>query len=206
MFMRLAVLVVCLLLPAAAFAAGGHDALGCTGCHGIHTAKDSIIFAVEANKKDVNPKTKQPYGGVTALCLGCHETPEKGGQGIKPISGHMSHPYGISSVNPKIARLPEGTLRDGSFECIGCHDPHPSNPFYKYLRFDPGANGSNIGNFCAACHPMKADPKTAGAKPRAFSSMNEQLYGTDAMVEIQRTESTSAPAPKKTAPAKKRAQ
>jgi predicted CXXCH cytochrome family protein len=187
------VAVMLFLVPAAAFAAGGHDGLECTGCHALHTAKaGDLIFAVEPNKKDINPRTKQPYSGVTALCLGCHETPEKGGQGIKPIGAHASHPYGLSSVNPKVARVPADFLRDGKFECIGCHDPHPSNTNYKYLRIDTGG-GSKMEEFCAACHPMKADPKAASAataKLRLFNSMDEGLYkGSDAVA--------AAPTPKK---------
>jgi predicted CXXCH cytochrome family protein len=183
------------LVPVIVFAAGAHDGLECTGCHALHTAKESnLIFAVDANRKDVNPKTKQPYGGITALCLGCHESPEKGGQGIKPIDGHMSHPYGISSINPKVARVPGELLRDGKFECISCHDPHPSNPNYKYLRIDT-ANGSKMNIFCAACHPMKADPKSAAAKTRLFSSMDERGSGS-----TSDAEAAPAPAKKKANP------
>ncbi len=166
--------ILTLALPVAALAAGGHDGLSCTGCHALHTAKDgNLIFAVDANKKDINPRTKQPYSGITSLCLGCHQTPEKGGQGIKPIGGHVSHPYGLSAINSKVAHVPAELLRDGKFECIGCHDPHPSNPNYKYLRIDT-AGGAKMDVFCAACHPMKADPKSAAAaKTRMFSSMDE---------------------------------
>jgi hypothetical protein len=67
-------MVLALAVPAFAFAAGAHDGLNCVGCHGIHNAKGDIIFAVEPNKKAVNPNTKQPSTGTTALCLGCHET------------------------------------------------------------------------------------------------------------------------------------
>ena len=56
---------------------------------------------MDANKKDVKTKTKQPYSGITALCLGC-ESPEKGGQGIKPIAGRVS--LALSSINAKMAR------------------------------------------------------------------------------------------------------
>ncbi len=185
-----AVVVVC-LVPMMVFAAGAHDSLECTGCHAIHTAKDgTLIFAVEANKKDINPRTKQPYGGITALCLGCHEAPEKGGQGIKPIDSHVSHPYGLNVVNSKVARVPAELLRDGKFECISCHDPHPSNPNYKYLRVDT-ANGSKMSVFCAACHPMKADPKSA-VKATLFSSMDENKgAGSEA------APAAPAPAPRK---------
>jgi len=171
---RIMIVAVFLLLPLSGFAAGGHDGLVCTGCHGIHTAKDTIIFVVPANKSDINPRTKQPFVGTTALCLGCHETPEKGGMGIKPIDGHMSHPYGLDSVNAKVASVPAELLRDGRFECVGCHDPHPSNINYKYLRVDT-ANGSKMDSFCAVCHPMKADPKISAQKSKFFNSMDERL-------------------------------
>jgi|SRR5208337_4602289 len=171
------IVIIAVVVPVIVFAAGGHDGLTCTGCHALHTAKEGmLIFAVEPNKKDINPRTKQAYSGISALCLGCHQTPEKGGEGIKPIEGHMSHPYGISTVNPKIARVSPELLRGGKFECVSCHDPHPSNTNYKYLRIDT-ANGSKMEAFCALCHPMKADPKTAAGKIHLFSSMDEQSYG-----------------------------
>ena len=170
---RLAVLLA-LTSPAAAFASGGHDAVGCTGCHAIHTAKGEVIFAVAPNKTDINPKTKAPYSGTTALCLGCHEESNKGGQGYAPIHANLSHPYGLASVDPKVAKVPPELLRDGGrFECLGCHDPHPSNPNYKYLRVDTGAKGQNMDAFCAACHPIKADAAAVATKAVLFTSMDE---------------------------------
>ncbi len=167
------VLAAAALLPVSALAAGGHDSIGCTGCHSIHTAKGEVIFAVAPNKQVLNPKSKQPYTGTTALCLGCHEETSKGGQGYAPISSHMSHPYGLASVDPKVAKVPPELLREGGrFECMGCHDPHPSNPYYKYLRVDT-AKGSKIDAFCAVCHPVKADQATASEKPVLFTSMDE---------------------------------
>jgi hypothetical protein len=172
-FLRgLALAAVAAALPMSALAAGGHDSVGCTGCHAIHTAKDKIIFAVKANTQTLNPKTKQPYTGTTALCLGCHEESSKGGQGYAPISGHMSHPYGLAAVDPKVAKVPPELLREGGrFECLGCHDPHPSNPYYKYLRVDT-QKGSKIDAFCGVCHPIKADP-SAVEKVSLFTSMDE---------------------------------
>ena len=163
-------------LPVSAFAFGGHDSVGCTGCHSIHAAKGDIIFAVGPNKQVVNPKTKQPYTGTTALCLGCHEDSSKGGQGYAPVSAHLSHPYGLTSVDPKVAKVPAELLREGGrFECLGCHDPHPSNPFYKYLRVDT-AKGSKIDAFCSVCHPIKAEAGTA-EKQVLFTSMDETAKG-----------------------------
>ncbi|WP_242393169.1 cytochrome c3 family protein [Anaeromyxobacter oryzisoli] len=159
--------------PLAALAAGAHDSVGCSGCHSIHTAKGEIIFAVPQNKTMLNPKTKQPYTGTTALCLGCHADSKEGGQGYAPVNGHMSHPFGLASVNPKIAKVPPELLREGGrFECLGCHDPHPSNPYYKYLRVDT-AKGSKMDAFCAVCHPIKADVATAKESAVLFTSMDE---------------------------------
>lgn len=160
------------LTPALAFAAGGHDSVGCNGCHSLHAAKGENIFAVSPNTKYLNPKTKQPFTGTTALCLACHQDSDKGGQGFLPVSQHLSHPFGISSVNPKVARVPAELLKDGRFECMGCHDPHPSNPNYKYLRVDVGAKGQGIDKFCGVCHPSKSD---ASAQTVAFfDSMDER--------------------------------
>jgi predicted CXXCH cytochrome family protein len=196
------VLAAAALLPVSALAAGGHDSIGCTGCHSIHTAKGEVIFAVSPNKQVVNPKTKQPYTGTTALCLACHEETSKGGQGYAPISSHMSHPYGLASVDPKVARVPPELLREGGrFECMGCHDPHPSNPYYKYLRVDT-AKGSKIDAFCVVCHPIKGDAAVAGEKPALFTSMDETGSRTLApKASMPAGEPAKAPA---AAPAKKK--
>src|SRR5215212_3952673 len=94
--LKILAVLVAPLLPLAAHAAGAHDAVGCTGCHSIHNAKGEFIFEVATNKKALNPKTNQPVGGVTGLCLGCHQTKDKGGQDMAPVSAHLSHPFSIS--------------------------------------------------------------------------------------------------------------
>jgi len=166
-FLIVSILVV-LLLPALAFASGAHDSLSCTGCHGIHTAEaGELIFAVQPNTKVVNPRTKQAYSGVTALCLGCHE--DNGGMGIMPIKSMKSHPYGVTP-NPKVASVPASLLREGKLECIGCHDPHPSNPNHKYLRVDT-KKGGEMQDFCSLCHSSKSGKKVSASN--IFSSMNE---------------------------------
>ena len=189
---KLAVALVT-LAPAAAFAAGGHDAVGCGGCHSLHAAKGELIFAVQPNTKYLNPKTKQPYGGTTGLCLACHQDSDKGGQGFAPVSQHSSHPFGLASVNPKVAKVPAELLRDGRFECIGCHDPHPSNPYYKYLRVDT-KGGKEMDAFCAVCHSSKAEVG-AGQKLTFFNSMDERA---------QRVVPAAAAEPAKAKPAAKK--
>jgi len=172
-------LIICVMVvmgvPGSVLAFGGHDSLSCSGCHSIHDAKDRAIFAVKANRKDINSRTKKPFTDITALCLGCHQTTEKGGMGIKPISSHISHPYGLKRVNQKVARVPRQLLRNGKFECVSCHDPHPSNPNYRYLRVAT-SKGGEMQNFCAVCHPMKADPSAASRQARIFDSMDERAY------------------------------
>ena len=193
--------ILALASPAAALASGGHDAVGCTGCHAIHTAKGEVIFAVAPNKTDINPKTKAPYSGTTALCLGCHEESNKGGQGYAPIHANLSHPYGLASVDPKVAKVPPELLRDGGrFECLGCHDPHPSNPNYKYLRVDTGAKGQNMDAFCAACHPIKADASAVATKAVLFTSMDET---GNRVLKAQGAAPAAKPAAKPAAPAKR---
>jgi predicted CXXCH cytochrome family protein len=168
------VLALSLLTPMAALASGAHDSVGCVGCHSIHGAKGDIIFAVAPNKSNLNPKTKQAFSGTTALCLGCHEESTKGGQGYAPVHANMSHPYGLASVDPRIAKVPGELLQAGGrFECLGCHDPHPSNPNYKYLRVDTGSKGQNMDPFCAVCHPIKADASAVATRAALFTSMDE---------------------------------
>ncbi len=157
---RILIVLTLSAVPMTVFAAGGHDALSCNGCHSLHKAQGTFILAVKPNSKDLNPKTNQPYTGTTAICLACHQTSEKGGFGMTPISGHISHPYGLSQVNPKVAQVPAEYLSNGRFECTSCHDPHPSNTNRKYLRVD----GSSMENFCAVCHANKADPKAGKTK------------------------------------------
>ncbi|BDG08812.1 cytochrome c3 family protein [Anaeromyxobacter paludicola] len=164
---RLAAVLAACTAPLAALAAGGHDALSCSGCHSIHAAKGELIFAVEANKS-ATTRANQPVSGSSALCLACH----KDGGMATSISSHMSHPYGLDHVNAKVAKVPGELMRDGRFECLGCHDPHPSNPYHKYLRVDT-AKGQKMEQFCAVCHPNKADDATASAKVALFTSMDE---------------------------------
>ena len=50
----------------------------------------------------------------------------------------------------------ERSTSSGEAGCGSCHDPHPSNPNFKYLRI--GTNGGrNMGAFCAYCHEAMVD-------------------------------------------------
>ncbi len=133
--LALVLLLLSLLVPSPARPAGGHGTIGCVACHGLKKVE-----------------------GTSSFCLRCHSTREQGGRDILPITQHTSHPYDLATVNPRVARIPAELARpDGRFACLSCHDPHPSNANYKYLRVDTGAKGGNMDVFCAACHPSKSD-------------------------------------------------
>lgn len=164
-----------LLLAAPAFAYGPHTALDCLGCHDPHYAKAQKIFKVK-NEVIVNPRTGERIDDVSALCLGCHNIPQFGGAGIKPIHLHMTHPVNILP-NTRIANVPHKLLRSNKLQCISCHDPHPSNPNWRYLRVDT-EGGTKVGNFCQMCHPAKADSAFYGGSQKdlqVFTSMNESV-------------------------------
>ena len=157
------------------FAYGPHTALDCLGCHDPHYAKAQKIFKVK-NELIVNPRTGQKIDDVSALCLGCHNTPQFGGAGIRPIHLHMTHPVNVVP-NTRIANVPHKLLRKDMIQCVSCHDPHPSNPNWRYLRVDT-EGGTKVGRFCEMCHPAKADTAFYGVTQRElqiFTSMNEAV-------------------------------
>ncbi|WP_025321247.1 cytochrome c3 family protein [Deferrisoma camini] len=153
---KLLVAAVAVVLAApAAWAYGPHDP-NCVECHSIHYAKGRAILAVAPNTAEKNPATGKNAADDAALCLGCHNEDE----GIIPIHLAQTHPVGMK---PKKVKVPADLLRkDGTLGCTSCHNPHPSNPNYKYLR-GTVAKGSELGKFCAICHGDKVD-KGAFAK------------------------------------------
>lgn len=171
--MRRPLAVLALLAPVAALASGGHEKIGCTGCHSMHASKGPVLYAVPPNRKALNPKTDQPHSPVTQFCLACHAEPAEGGKGLGSVANHLGHPFSAAAVNPRLAKVPPELLRDGQFECVACHDPHPSNPNYRYLRVAAaGGKAPSMSEFCTVCHPGKADPNRK--PPSLFSSMDER--------------------------------
>lgn len=168
--MRIPVAVLVLSLASTARAAGAHDAIGCTGCHAMHKTKGGLLAAVTPNLKMPERRTGQPHGTLTAFCLGCHAEESEGGNGMAPLTNHMIHPFSLEKTNDRVAKVPAELLRNGRFECVSCHDPHPSNPNYKYLRIG-GPAQTALTQLCSLCHSRKADPNYV--PPRLFSSMDE---------------------------------
>ena len=178
MFKRLLLSVSFVLIGSgAAFAAGAHDGMQCTGCHNIHYSKGSILFQVAPNNKAMPQGAEATSNTRSQFCLGCHAQPEKGGMGILPISAHTSHPFG-RKVNPKVANVPAALLRDGKMDCVSCHDPHPSNPNYKYLRVDTNG-GQEMARFCGTCHASKVGGNLNRASLKIFDSMDERTGPTN---------------------------
>ena len=79
--------------------------------------------------------------------------------GFRLIDLHQSHPVGIV---PRTVKLPADAKgfkgQENQLTCMGCHNHHPSNPNYKYLRW-PADKGEDLDKFCAHCHPDKVKPK-----------------------------------------------
>ncbi len=147
--------ILVLLIANLSFAYGPHDE-NCVECHSIHQSKGEKLPAVYDTKEKYT--TGEALKPVDAFCIGCHNK----NTGIMPIEIHKTHPVGVA---PKKAKVAADLLRGGSFVCVSCHDPHPSNPNYKYLIVDTD-NGKNLGKFCNYCHPAQAAPASA-PKPSA---------------------------------------
>jgi hypothetical protein len=167
---RIALLVLAVVLPTGSLAAGGHAAIGCAGCHSMHLVRGDALATLAPNTKLVDPRTGKPNLSLSAFCLACHADREDGGRGTMPVSGHFNHPFSVAKPNPRLARVPPELLRDGRFECVGCHDPHPSNPNYRYLRIAVKRSPTLV-ELCSVCHPRKTDPP---GPARQFSSMDER--------------------------------
>lgn len=174
------VLVSMLIGITAIFANGPHDAITCLGCHSAHFAMANKAFGVK-NTSSTNPRTGKKIKGLVAnRCLGCHQLEENGGAGVRPIHLHITHPIGMVP-NPKIADVPESLLNNGRLDCISCHEAHPSNAHFMYLRVDT-KRGKNIEHFCVVCHSAKGDLKAMGFKNaddiQVFSAMDQSKGAT----------------------------
>lgn len=116
-------------------------------------------------------KTKGDLEGTTAVLDDMMLKPID--VGFRVINLHKTHPVGIV---PRTVKLPADARgfqgQEDQLTCLGCHNHHPSNPNYKYLRW-PADKGKNINKFCSNCHPDKVKP--AGAKRRVKSRGREMM-------------------------------
>ncbi len=147
-------LFVMMLAPALCFA-GPHD--DCTLCHGVHTGQGPVILTETPNTTSLNPRTGQPFKRIGTLCLACHAE-EPDGAGYRPIDLSRTHPVGFKP-DPKKVVLPDPSKgwpgEEEDLTCLGCHNQHPSNENYMYLRFTTNG-GDDMPMFCGKCHPEKS--------------------------------------------------
>ena len=145
----LIIAIILSIFPISAYA-GGHE--DCNMCHENASNKDYTLI-VEPDSDTINPTTRKPYGKTDALCVSCHELHSK-----------TSHPVGIAP-NPEKVTVPEDALRfagqEGKISCASCHNPHPENKNYKYLRWPP-ESVYNLARFCTNCHASKGTPAREG--------------------------------------------
>jgi hypothetical protein len=153
LFFFLGAFVIFLLAPWGWAAFGPHDP-NCVACHSPHVAKGASIWAMAPNTALINPATRKNITGIVSLCMACHDEAMKARIDLK-----RSHPVGLK---PKRAKVPEEMLRQGALSCTSCHNPHPFNPYYKYLVVSTDG-GRNMGKLCVLCHAAQAAPES---KPR----------------------------------------
>ncbi|MGA1874251.1 MAG: cytochrome c3 family protein [bacterium] len=150
-------LFIFLLIPAIAVAGEGHEE--CALCHGAHTATGvgTALLTEKPNTTTINPVTGQPLERIEAICMACHAD-EPDGLGYRPVKMENTHPCGMI---PQRLVLPESAKgfkgQEDQLTCMGCHDPHPSNANYMYLR-GPQVSAGNTQAFCIWCHPAQAAP------------------------------------------------
>jgi hypothetical protein len=139
------IILICCLAPISSYG-GGHD--DCNICH-KNAKEKKYEFIIKIDTNLFNPFTNKPYGKLDAFCLSCHK-----------LTSKTSHPVGIVP-NPKKMNVPKEALgfsgQEKEISCLSCHNPHPDNKNYKYLRWPP-ENIWNLAQFCLNCHPSKGGP------------------------------------------------
>ncbi|MFH1287877.1 MAG: hypothetical protein ABII25_04180 [bacterium] len=131
-----------------------HDE-NCSDCHNLHDARAPFSMAIKPDTTVNNPYTNEKISGQSAICMGCHN-----GSAGPEIDMKKTHPIGMKP-NPVKAIVDTTILsKTGIFECGSCHDFHPGNTKYKYLRID--VQEGNIGLFCALCHSSKRQKNAPG--------------------------------------------
>lgn len=131
--------VIGTMFPVLAYG-GGHE--NCDLCH-KNASKKNYTLVSQNKTKAINPATKKPYGKLDALCQSCHEQ-----------SSQFAHPVGIIP-DPQKVMVPEDALgfsgQEQEVTCLSCHNPHPDNKSYQYLRWQV-EDEDDMTTFCVKCH------------------------------------------------------
>ncbi len=157
--------ILCFFLSAAPFfpgaknavAFGPHDKLQCADCHAAHIAGGKNKIRLAALNKPAVPAQRYRFTGVRALCMSCHKKTktvamEKMGIGQVCAIHNNHYPEAGHHVDAGAAgvSVPASLLRRGKIRCDSCHDPHGTNPNYKYLIVR--TKGKMARSLCAMCH------------------------------------------------------
>jgi hypothetical protein len=125
--------------PVVAYGSGHED---CDSCH-KNTSREDYTLVFKNKTEGINPSTKKPYGKMDALCYSCHEQ-----------NSQFAHPVGIIP-DPQKVIVPEDALgfpgQEQEITCLSCHNPHPDNKSYQYLRWQV-EDEDDMTTFCVKCH------------------------------------------------------
>ena len=116
----------------------------CRLCHEV-PARGTFKPYIETVTTRINPFTGKPFERIEAICTSCH------------TSLHLAHPVGIVPDPKKVVLPPEARGfrgEENKLTCLGCHNHHPDNQNYKYLRW-PTDGGRDKAKFCVHCHPKQ---------------------------------------------------
>ncbi len=145
----------------------------CLSCHSPQAGDIGYKEIAESLQEDELEEAEAEREGTTAVLADMMLKPVD--VGFRVIDLHKTHPVGIVPNPSKVVLPPEAKGfqgQDDQLTCLGCHNHHPSNPNYKYLRW-PSDKGQNINKFCAHCHPDKVKPE--GAKRRVKSRGRDMM-------------------------------
>ena len=137
-----------LFYPQSAYSAGKEDGhKPCSLCHEMKGKKAQKV-KIKPDTKTINPYTVKPFGPVDGVCIRCHNDL------IHINKGH------VLGIRPEKANVPDECLgyegQEGELTCLSCHNPHPHETKYKFLRWQVTETG--VDKLCRRCHVEKASP------------------------------------------------
>jgi predicted CXXCH cytochrome family protein len=133
----------------------------CTLCHSVHNGHQEILFTEIPNRTTVNPRTGKPMRRIGSYCMACHAA-EPDGTGYLAIDLRGTHPVGVKPKKVKLAGKLKGFPgEEEAITCLSCHDHHPRNKNFKYLRWS--VKGTYyLNTMCQQCHPEKGNVEGTG--------------------------------------------
>ena len=193
----------------------GASSAACLYCHAPHSGignntplwaqtLSSQTYTLYASSTVQNVAMQPTVGGVSSLCLSCHDGTIAPGQmvpyGNVPMTGSMytsdvfgaalksSHPISLKTPlvdSPNLVAslaatgttadpLKKVTLINGSIECTSCHEPHNQ-------RIDPISqnflvrDGAN-GQICLSCHEPNA--RSVAGKNNPLAQWTTSIHAT----------------------------